>query len=44
VRVLGKLTPDHVLVDLTKLNCSAGASARLDANPLFCKGLPRVYG
>lgn len=43
VPVLGGIGPDSILVNLMKSSASAGAVAQLDANPMFCKGLPKEF-
>lgn len=42
-RVMGKIGMMHTIIDVTKINCTAGDTVIMDADPINVKGLPRVY-
>jgi alanine racemase len=39
--VLGRIGQNHMVVDLTKSDASIGTTARIEADPLFARSLPR---
>ena len=43
VRLLGHLGMQHAVFDVTKLECSPGDMAKMEANPLFCGNMKRRY-
>ena len=43
VRVLGRVGATETVVDVTKIKCSVGDVATFDIDPLFARGMERVY-
>ncbi len=43
VKVLGGIGPYEILLDVTKVKCSAGDPVTFDLDPLFAKGFQREY-
>ncbi len=42
-RVMGSVGMMHTIIDVTDINCTVGDTVIMDANPLYVKGLARVY-